>query len=132
MPSRGAKRPSVTGQPHRASKSTRAGRDTNKALAAIPGRKGSTGDSTTHVAHPLIVMPALREVHRRLTEVRSAALTVCLALQEQNADYDQEIAETVRTCVTYKLDHLINRLESILGLGPNAESGSDSEAPEHS
>lgn len=130
MPSRGGKRPFITGRPRRGSRPARADRDANKEAVEIATWKRNAGNSTARVAHPLVVMPALREVHRRLTEVRAAALTVSLALQEQNADFDREIADTVRISVTYKLDALINSLESVLGIGPNVKSGSGSETSE--
>jgi len=73
------------------------------------------------VAPPLTVIPALHEVPRRLTTMRSVVLTASLALRFQQVDYDTDIAETLQRCVSAELDRLIWRLHGVLG----TKSGAD-------
>ena len=73
------------------------------------------------VAPSLTVIPALHEVHRRLTTMRSVVLTASLALRFQQVDYDTDIAETLQRCVSAELDRLIWRLHGVLG----TKSGAD-------
>ncbi len=73
------------------------------------------GEPPPGTAHPLAVLPALQEVTRRLAGLRSIVLTVSLALQVQRAEYDPDIAHTLKYCVSDELDRLLWRLRGVLG-----------------
>lgn len=81
-------------------------------------------DKRTHgvVAPPLTVLPALREVHCRLTTLRSVVLTASLALRFQRAECDADIAETLQRCVSDELDRLTWCLSGVLGTGSGADA----------
>jgi hypothetical protein len=89
--------------------------------AARRGGGGTTppererGESPSGPAHPLSVLPVVQEVARRLAGLRSVVLTVSLALQVQRAEYDADIAHTLRQCVSDELDRLVWRLRVVLG-----------------
>jgi hypothetical protein len=85
-------------------------------------RKEGADKSTSRVAAPLTVVPALQEVHRRLATLRSVVLTASLALRFQRAEYDADIAETLQRCVSDELDRLMWRLNGVLGTGSGADA----------
>jgi hypothetical protein len=81
------------------------------------GKSGvaSSPESPPASAHPLTVLPALQEVTQRLTNLRSVVLTVSLALQVQRAEYNPDIAHTLKQSVSDELDRLLWRLRAVLG-----------------
>ena len=114
------------GKRRRGSKSGQASPVARKSLAKTPRQPGHTAVPASGIARSLAVIPALREVRDRLVRLQGVCVTVSLALQQRNEDYDQEIALTLRTCVTYELDQLLSRLNSILGIGVGGECAPDS------
>ena len=111
----------MTNQRRRRGSAARSTRSAIKSPVQIVTHTGGTDDPVNGVARPLTVIPALREVRSTLIGVRAVQLTVHLALQGQNDDYDREFAETLRGGAINPLDHLIQRLGSILGIAPDAE-----------
>lgn len=79
-------------------------------------------DTPTHGVAPLLsVLPALQEVLARLTTLRSAALTIVLALNGQNVNYDAEVTDTLEKTVCNELDWLIWCLRGIFGTDTDAD-----------
>jgi hypothetical protein len=81
-------------------------------LQQVAAESGSLADDP----HP--VLPALREVLLSLTVLRSITVTIVLALRSQSADYDGEVAEVLKRCVSDELDRMIARLNRIFQREP--------------
>jgi hypothetical protein len=62
-----------------------------------------------------VSVPALEKIRIQLSIARTVALTISVALDNQNADDDSDIATTLRVCVLNELDRQIERLDQILG-----------------
>ena len=72
----------------------------------------------------------ITRVAQRLMHVRATAVTVALALREQNGDQDAEIADCMRAGVCDSLDDQVTQLMAIVeSLGGAPTVGSEEEGP---